>query len=220
MYNSDVPSRAELPTSRQLLRSTIIAALAALAILLTIVLPAEYGIDPTGVGRVMGLAEMGDIKVQLSREAEADRAIDSSRIPALPAPAQPERRSGSIGAIFAQLLIRPAMAQTAPRSDEMSVTLKPGEGAEVKLVMKKGAKARFAWKTDGGLVNCDLHGEPDNAPSKTHTYKRTRGAAEESGSIEAAFDGNHGWFWRNRGTEDVTVTVQATGSYAAIKRVL
>ena len=49
MYNTDIPTRAELPTSKQLLRSTIIAVFAAAAILITVVLPAEYAIDPTGI---------------------------------------------------------------------------------------------------------------------------------------------------------------------------
>jgi len=38
--------------------------------------------------------------------------------------------------------------------------------------------------------------------------------------LEAAFDGNHGWFWRNRGAEPVTVTLNATGEYQAIKKML
>jgi hypothetical protein len=76
MYNTDLPTRAELPTSGQLVRSTLIAAGVAAALLVTTVLPAEYGIDPTGVSRALGLAEMGEIKVQLHQEAEADRAMD------------------------------------------------------------------------------------------------------------------------------------------------
>jgi hypothetical protein len=50
MYNTDMPSRAELPSSAQLIRSTIIAAGVAAALLVTVVLPAEYGIDPLGSG--------------------------------------------------------------------------------------------------------------------------------------------------------------------------
>jgi hypothetical protein len=76
MYNEDMPTRAELPTSRQLIRSTLIALTAAIVILVTAVLPGEYGIDPTGIGRLLGLAEMGEIKVQLAEEAEADRQRD------------------------------------------------------------------------------------------------------------------------------------------------
>jgi hypothetical protein len=41
-------------------------------ILVTAVLPAEYRIDPTGVGRVFGLTQMGEIKQHLAAEAERD----------------------------------------------------------------------------------------------------------------------------------------------------
>jgi len=74
MYNSDTPIRAELPSSKQLLRSTILAAISALVLLVVVVLPAEYGIDPTGAGRALRLTEMGDIKQQLAAEAAADAA--------------------------------------------------------------------------------------------------------------------------------------------------
>ncbi|HYW14589.1 MAG TPA: hypothetical protein VE891_00355 [Allosphingosinicella sp.] len=49
------PAIDELPSKRQLNRATLIAAGVAAAILVTTVLPAEYGVDPTGVGRVLGL---------------------------------------------------------------------------------------------------------------------------------------------------------------------
>ena len=65
MYNTDMPTRAELPTTRKLVRSTAIAAVSATAILVAVVLPAEYGIDPTGVGSALNLTEMGEIKTQL-----------------------------------------------------------------------------------------------------------------------------------------------------------
>ena len=78
MYNSDIPTRSELPTTKQLLRSTLVAAVVAVALLFTTVLPAEYGIDPTGVGRMIGLTEMGKIKTQLEKEAEADRISHSA----------------------------------------------------------------------------------------------------------------------------------------------
>lgn len=74
MYNTDLPRRADLPSSSQLKRSTIIAAISAAALLLTVVLPSEYGIDPTRVGRLFGLTEMGQIKTQLAKEAADDAA--------------------------------------------------------------------------------------------------------------------------------------------------
>jgi hypothetical protein len=59
MYNSEIPSRAEQPSTRQLIRSTLIAAVSALVLLFTVVLPSEYGVDPSGIGRALGLTEMG-----------------------------------------------------------------------------------------------------------------------------------------------------------------
>jgi hypothetical protein len=207
-----------LPTSKQLLRSTVIAILAAAAILLTIVLPAEYAIDPTGIGRALGLTEMGEIKAQLAEEAEKDRARDERQgaPAALPAP---DKRSSLIGRLFAELVIGSAAAQTpaATRSDEMKVTLKPGEGIEIKLVMRRGAKVNFSWSVAGGVVNFDLHGD---GGGKKISYEKGRGIPRAEGVLEASFDGNHGWFWRNRDQAAVTVTLRTNGEYTEIKRVI
>ena len=218
MYNTDIPTRAELPTSAQLLRSTVIAIVAAAAILVSIVLPAEYAIDPTGIGRMLGLAEMGEIKAQLAAEAEKDRTAGQQGAVPVAVPT-PDRRSGLLDWLFAEFLVSPAAAQTTParRNDEMSITLKPGEGAEVKMVMIQGAKVNFSWAVTGGVVNFDLHG--DGGVQET-SYQKGRGVPGADGVLEAAFDGNHGWFWRNRGTSDVTVTLRTSGSYAEIKRAL
>ena len=64
----------ELPSTAQLVRSTALAAASAVVLLLTVVLPAEYGVDPTGIGRLLGLTEMGEIKTRLAREAAEDAA--------------------------------------------------------------------------------------------------------------------------------------------------
>ena len=214
MYNTDLPTRAELPSSKQLLRSTAIAVAAAAAILVTVVLPAEYGIDPTGIGRPLGLTQMGELKMQLAAEAEADRA---------PAAATPGPRSSLPGAIFAGLFIRSATAQTAPpatapRTDETTITLRPNQGLEVKLDMRRGARASYSW-TATGPVNYDLHGEPPNpGRGAAHSYRNGRGSSGEQGEFTAIFDGTHGWFWRNRSTRDVSVTLRSTGEYARVIR--
>lgn len=221
MYNSNTPSRDQLPSTRQLLRSTFIAIATAIVLLVTTVLPGEYGIDPTGIGRVLGLTEMGEIKEQLSREAEEDRLKDSQ--PAS-APAS-DKRSSLIGTVLAELfLAKPAAASVQlaqAKVEEYTLTLKPGEGAEVKLEMRKGAKVAFEWKTAGGGVNYDTHGDPYDAPRDFyHGYGKGRASPGEKGVLEAAFDGHHGWFWRNRTGKDVTVTLRVEGEFIALKRVV
>lgn len=215
MYNSDTPTRAELPTSAQLFKSTIIAIVAAIAILVAIVLPSEYGIDPTGVGGALGLTEMGEIKTQLAEEAEADRIRDQQNaVPA--APATPQQGSSLLDRIYNEFLVGSARAQES-RSDEMSVTLAPGEGTEIKLVMVKGAQANYAWTANGAVVNFDTHGD---GGGENISYEKGRGVAEDEGVLEAAFDGNHGWFWRNRTDAPVTVTLKTNGAYSDIKRMM
>ncbi len=61
MFNSKLPDMSELPTTRQLVGSTFLAMGGAAAILVAVVMPSEYGIDPTGLGGVLGLTEMGEI---------------------------------------------------------------------------------------------------------------------------------------------------------------
>lgn len=85
MYNTDLPTRAELPSTGKLLRSTLMAVVIAVALLISVVLPAEYAIDPTGAGRLLGLTEMGEIKTQLAEEAELDQAsVQQASEPAAP----------------------------------------------------------------------------------------------------------------------------------------
>lgn len=235
MFNAEIPSRADLPTTTQLVKSTIIAAAAAAAILVAIVLPAEYAIDPTGIGRALQLTNMGTIKKQLAVEAEADRLND--RQPQ-PAPAQPDRRS-SLPSLIMGVIVKPAtahpnhastdettpqlapsgpVAQSSPaaKSDETVITLKPGEGVEYKLTMQNGAKVQYSWKTDGGNVNYDMHGTSKSG--KEASYKKGRAVESDSGVLTAGSDGGHGWFWRNRTSRDVVITLKTDGAYAEIKR--
>lgn len=81
----DVTESPDLPSTRTLVRSTVIAALVAIVLLVTTVLPAEYGFDPTGVGRALGLTQMGELKLELAREAALDVRADSIAAGTLPA---------------------------------------------------------------------------------------------------------------------------------------
>ncbi|MDX2264758.1 MAG: transmembrane anchor protein [Hyphomicrobiales bacterium] len=156
---------------------------------------------------------MGDIKTQLADEAEKDAAIDAQK-------AKPDQRSSLFGRVFADLVIGKAQAQTASavRTDETVVTLKPGEGVEYKASLTKGQKIAYSWSVSGGKVNHDTHGEPHGKPDETKSYKKERGVEKDEGTLEAAFDGSYGWFWRNRGAAPVTVTLKTSGNYAEIKR--
>lgn len=215
MYNSDLPSRADLPSTKQLVRSTLIAASVAGVILVTAVLPAEYSVDPTGVGRLLGLTQMGEIKQQLAADAEAD-AKAAAVVAEAALAAVSESASPATGATaFADA--PPVVAADAWRED-VTLTLAPGEAAEIKLVMKYGETAEYAWSVKGGTLNSDLHG--DGKGGEATSYRKGSAEAADSGELTAAFDGSHGWFWRNRGAAPVELVLQVRGEYAELKRVL
>jgi hypothetical protein len=209
MHNGNKPNLDELPTSAQLIKSTIYAAVAAVVLLVTIVLPSEYNLDPTGVGGVLGLAEMGEIKTQLAEEAEADRLLELQKTGT-------DEEQSSLGGGFFSFFVGAAHAQTTEPewTDQYSVTLAPGEGIEVKLVMEEGAEAEFLWVAENGVVNFDLHGD---GGGNNISYAKGRALAEHEGVLTAAFTGNHGWFWRNRDGQDVTVTLYVRGDYSELK---
>jgi hypothetical protein len=200
MYNVDTPPRHELPSSSALLRSTLIAVATAAVLLVSVVLPAEYGVDPTGVGRVLGLTEMGEIKMELAREAAAAEA--GAEEPPTVIAAEPAAEAEVEAA---------SDPSTAAASDEVSIALTPGQGREIKLEMREGARVEYAWVVEGGVVNYDTHG--DRPGLSYHGYAKGTAQASDEGVLVAAFDGMHGWFWRNRGRQPVTVRLRTSGEY-------
>ena len=100
------PNPADLPSSAKLIKSTIVAAVVAAFLLVIAILPAEYGIDPTGVGKVLGLTKMGEIKISLAQEA----AAQSTEEPVAIKPAKP----------IQNVVQKPAETVTALRALERS----------------------------------------------------------------------------------------------------
>jgi hypothetical protein len=188
-------SRPELPTSAQLLRATLVALAVASLILVAVVLPAEYGIDPLGTGRASGLYRPRTDAAP-PPTAVADRAPGTA---------------GSSGALFE--------SATPFRTDEMTVTLESGEGAEVKAAMRQGERLVFSWTTAGGGVDVDMHGEVDGAADEASTsYVKGEAQTSGHGALEAPMAGNHGWFWQNLNDTPVTVTVRVSGFYEKLFR--
>lgn len=221
MYNANKPDPSELPSAGRLLKSTAIALAAAITILVTIVLPAEYGVDPTRIGSVLGLTEMGRIKMQLAEEAAADEATSVVEVivsdPILSAAQESAMEENTVpenSESSAPVLAEPEIPLWR---DEITFTLAADAAAEYKLVMKEGETAEFEWFTDGAKANFDTHG--DRPGLNYHNYEKGS-LIRQAGTLTAAFDGSHGWFWRNRSGGPMTITLRTRGDYAEMKKVL
>ena len=191
-----------LPTLPQLIKTTGLALIVAGIILITIVLPAEFGIDPTGIGKALGLTSLNDNSRQtqpVTLPIKQALSISSNTTAIEP---------------VEQLLTSTVVKSEVPfRSDEMTITLQEDEGSEIKALMKKGEQFVFAWTTDGGKVNFDMHGEQPNAGEAFTSYWKNKQQTSANGTFVAPFDGTHGWYWRNRGNKPVTIKVKVSGFY-------
>ena len=171
------------------------AMLVAGVLLMAAILPAEYGVDPLGTGKRLGLTSLA----QANAPAAAGAAAAEAPPPESLEPVRPGANT----------------AQTIPlKQDTVSFKLGPFEGIEYKYRMEKGAGMVYSW-TSTGKVRFDFHGEPQGAPKGyAESYEMAEGQ-KASGSFFAPTTGIHGWFWENLSTDDITVTLTSTGFYAS-----
>ena len=205
--------QSEVPTTRRLLKATAVAIAVAAIILVTTVLPAEYGIDPTGIGASLGLnvlsasPQAAGIKpptvVTRPQDATPDNAANVT---------EAAKAADAFGVAAGQAFDTQAVSRSAGafRRDTLSVTLEPGKGAEVKARLKAGDGLVFHWVADNDVA-LDMHGELEGAKDAWTSYWVEPAQRAGSGTFVAPFDGSHGWYWQNRGTSPVTVQINVTG---------
>lgn len=191
----------EQPTTSSLLKATAIAAIVAAVLTVTTILPAEYGIDPTGFGSLTGLTAIANASEE---EAGSEPAV------------QPQSQADSSADLLGSIALSPVTKQPGiAKSSTLQLTLEPNKGAELKAKMEKGQSMVFSWSSGGQPLSVDMHGEEVNAKADEYTsYWLERGQSEGNGHFVAPFTGTHGWYWKNKGTEPVTVTVTIHGFFA------
>jgi len=203
---------AARPDARSVAKSAAVAFAAAFVATLVFVLPAEFGVDPTGIGATLGLVEP-DSLVDRPESPETPAALVVGSYPGIPTRFdyfEPD----VLGEPFSR-------AQDMPfRSDTMNVALEVGEQVEVKAVMRRGDALVYAWRVDDGVVYSDFHADPGEGaagyPDRYFIRYRESETAESSGSLVAPFDGNHGWYWLNIEEHPVTVMLDVRGYYREI----
>lgn len=182
----DSPAAAVVARERIALASGA-ALLGAGLILVIAVLPAEYGIDPLGVGEKLGLLAMSDVQKRLDA-FEATRAAATSGVATITSQERPYQQ------------------------ETVEFKLGPLESIEYKYRLDKGEALLYSWKATVA-VNYELHAEPDGAPEGFAESFEKSVAQTASGTLTAPFAGIHGWYWENPSDQDVSVTLTAAGFY-------
>lgn len=193
-------------SGRRIGLSVLVALLVAAVVLVIGVLPAEYGIDPTGIGRLLGLDELNAPPTRTIEVRDVLGGNEGVREAEIPDAGQPVP------------LPNPAVHQSEDRPIQtrtITVTLGPDQETEIKTVLKTNKVIVYTWHSEGGPAYCDLHGHDPAAGSEFFVRYREdqEGATDVTGSLVAPFDGEHGWYWLNINTQPITITLTVTGFF-------
>jgi hypothetical protein len=153
-------------------------------ILAIFILPAEFAIDPTGLGERMGLLEL----------STASAAVQVEDIPMAP----PET---------ARFYPDPV------KSNVIEIPLDLDGELEYKVRMKAGDTLVYSWSVDNGAAYYDFHAESEPDGADLRYKEEQEGASSGHGSLVAPFDGIHGWYWLNIEEHPITITLRVSGFY-------
>lgn len=179
------------------------------------VLPAEFGIDPTGFGAWTGLTglspkeEMPQSRLSLPVDALYIRADPSASTPQLDDFDRP----------LPSLVGVNVVTQTAPfRQETRIVQLAAGEEVEYKVQLEEGQTLLYSWRSNVPLYT-DFHAHQDEASTQSWIRYVESEGEEHHGQIVAPFTGDHGWYWINVGDAVAEIRLSVAGYYGELREI-
>ncbi len=197
----------------QLLKSLIIALIIGSVVLLTAVLPAEYGLDPLRTGKLFGFSKLYQENNQTeNNETYSSLNFKKIKMEKIGSPLNVPKPSEANNP--------PPEVQYPEREDTIEIIVPAKKGIEYKFKSLKYGSTKYEWTTDKGIVYIDFHGEvkqenpPKNVFYESYTLAYSNNMA---GTLTAPFEGKHGWYFRNETNEDIVVTIRLNGQYELFK---
>ena len=102
------------------------------------------------------------------------------------------------------------------KSETVRVELGLDESVEYKVEMNGGDSVVYEWKVLEGNVYYDFHGHPHHEETEFFNRYDEGEGNQRSGTIMAAFTGQHGWFWLNLSQGPVVIELNVSGFYDKI----
>jgi hypothetical protein len=197
----------------QLLKSLIIALIIGTIVLLTAVLPAEYGIDPLGTGKLFGFSKLYQGNEQIeNNEIYSSLNFKKIKMEKLGSPQSVPKPSEADNP--------PPEVQYSVREDTIEVIVPAKKGIEYKFKSLKYGRTKYEWSTDKGIVYIDFHGEVKQENSSKNVFYESYTLAYSNnmaGTLTAPFEGKHGWYFRNETNQDIVVAIRLNGQYELFK---
>ena len=203
------------PSKKRIAKATVIALAVAAVLLVTAVLPAEYGIDPLGTGKLLRLTDLAKADAKVL-EKPAAAAVTTDETPATIVPVLEASPAGGAPVVKGTFIGQSKQYKI----DSREIKIAPGKGMEIKYNMKKGAGLIYSWTASDKLL-FEFHGEPNVKPAgkggtdyyETYEIDNQVGKNERHGTFIAPTSGIHGWFWENKTPNEITLKVVSAGFY-------
>jgi hypothetical protein len=182
------------PTQRKTLMLAASAIVAGALVLFGGLIPAEYGRDPTGLGKLTGISALWS-----PAETKVDASVTASAARSYPAPFRSDVISILLG------------VEGGEQASEL----------EYKVHMQKGATLIYSWDVPGIAepeeFYSEFHGHTLESREKMTVadYRKATGT-RDNGALVAPFDGIHGWYVQNQSVKPVTLTLRLSGFYDPI----
>jgi hypothetical protein len=101
------------------------------------------------------------------------------------------------------------------KTETLEIELDLDATVEYKALMQQGDSISFRWSTDGEAYY-DFHAHDEAFGEEFFTRYAEGEGSSSAGSIVAAYDGQHGWFWLNISDAPITITLEVMGFYDEI----
>jgi hypothetical protein len=196
----------QIATKKQIIKAVLFALILSILILVSAVLPAEYGIDPIGTGKLFGFSKLHVSENEVQTTQKSFPLIKMEKAGSGPDVKRPIEADNP-----------PPAKQFGEREDTIEVIVPAGKGIEYKIYMLKYGNMKYEWTTDKGIVYFDFHGEVKQAKEVSDVYFESYTLAYSNnmvGTFYAPYEGKHGWFFRNNENKDITVTLKLKGQYS------
>jgi len=191
-------------TNKQLLKAVITAIIIGLLVFVVAVLPATYGKDPLGTGKLFGFSRL--FTKNITQQSIIQKQLKLGKLGSDNSVQKPIEANN-----FAP------EHQYIKRIDTIKIIVPAKKGIEYKFKAKKYASVKYEWfTTQKEIVYLDFHGEvkQDNPPKNVFYESYTLAYSNNmTGTFTTPFNGKHGWYFRNEYDQDIQLFIILNGEY-------
>jgi len=173
--------------------------MATFSLVFMLILPAMYGIDPSGIGVKLGIKRVSshegvdngkDIAAQIQGSENSSVQTDNG--------AGVQEQSEEL---------------PGEHQETLALSVPPKRNLVFNFALAKDYELDYHWATDGKPLYAELRGQKQTASDNEFKVFGKLKESKAKGFFIAPFNGNYSIYWENKSDQDVKVRLTAKGVY-------